>query len=210
MLLVCLTQVVQGESRTFVLFSGDGRGEAAIDWRRAGTVTAGKPFPLLEWEINQDELDHRARLDGHHVLYTSLPAATVPALELLRRWKQQGELERRFSDCKGPLQVKPVYLKTPKRIAALILLLHLALIIFCLIEREARIRLKEQGLEKMPNLQAGQIAAVPTGENILRAFENLMLVVQEGDQGRESWINLPRPHQQAVWNLLGLGSPSWA
>ena len=56
----------------------------------------------------------------------------------LRRWKQQGELERRFSDWKGPLLVHPVFLKTPQRIAALILLLHLALMIFCLIERAVR------------------------------------------------------------------------
>src|SRR5262249_13975359 len=82
-------------------------------------VTGGKPFPLLTWEVDEAALTREAQLDGYYALYTSLPAS-VPAVELLRRWKQQGELERRFSDWKGPLLVHPVFLKTPQRIAALI------------------------------------------------------------------------------------------
>lgn len=173
-------------------------------------VTAGKPFPELDWELDEEALAREEKLDGYYVLYTSLKGEGVSSLELLRRWKQQGQLERRFSDWKGPLLVHPVFLKTPRRIAALILLLHLALMVYCLIEREARRRLAERGESKFPRLLAGHVAAVPTGENILRAFENVLLLVEEGQHGRECWINPLHPEQEGLWKLLRIEAPSWA
>jgi transposase len=172
-------------------------------------VTAGKPFPLLAWEENQEALEREKRLDGRYALYTSLDAEKVPALEVLRRWKQQGDIERRFSDWKGPLQVHPVFLKTPKRIAALILLLHLALMIYCLIEREARRRLAEQGQTKLPRLLAGHVDAIPTGENILRALQGILLLVEEGQHERERWLNPLRPEQHNLLRLLGVPIEAW-
>lgn len=172
-------------------------------------VTARQPFPLLEWEWDEALLAQEARLDGCYVLYTSLKKEAVPALEVLRRWKQQGELERRFSDWKGPLLVHPVFLKTPKRIAALILLLHLALMILCLIEREARRQLAAQGQTKFPRLLAGHVDAIPTGENVLRALEGIVLIIEETAGGREHWINLPHPEQKGLWSLLGIPPPAW-
>jgi transposase len=172
-------------------------------------VTGGKPFPLLSWEVDEAALAREAQLDGYYALSTSLPE-TVPAGELLRRWKQQGELERRFSDWKGPLLVHPVFLKTPQRIAALILLLHLALLLFCLIEREARRRLAALGKTKFPRLLAGHVDAIPTGENVLRAFENVLLLVEEGQHGRECWLNPLHPEQEGLWKLLGIETPAWA
>lgn len=170
-------------------------------------VTAGKPFPLLEWKTDDEKLAREDRLDGSYVLYTSLKEEAASPLELLRRWKQQGELERRFSDWKGPLQVQQVFLKTPERIAALILLLHLALMIFCLIEREARRRLAAKGLTKFPRLLGGQIDAIPTGENIFRMLESVMLLVQEGQHGRERWVNFFHPPQEGLWKLFGIEMP---
>lgn len=170
-------------------------------------VTGGKPFPLLAWEVDEAALAREAQLDGAYVLYTSLQEE-VSALEVLRRWKQQGELERRFSDWKGPLLVHPIFLNTPQRIAALILLLHLALMIFCLIEREARRRLAAQGKTKFSRLLAGQVDAIPTGENVLRMLESVLLLVEEGQQRREGWVNFFHPEQEALWQLFELVLPA--
>lgn len=47
-------------------------------------------------------------------------------------------VERRYSEFKGPLAVAPIFLRTNRRIAALITVICLALLIFCLIERDVR------------------------------------------------------------------------
>ena len=47
-------------------------------------------------------------------------------------------VERRYGEFKGPLAVTPLFLKTSRRIAALIAVICLALLIFCLIERPVR------------------------------------------------------------------------
>jgi len=172
-------------------------------------VSAGEQFPELEWEENLAACKREAQLDGYYVLYTDLAPEEADASEVLRRWKPQIATERRFSDWKGPLRVHPVFLNTPARIAALILLLHLALMIFSLLEREARRRLAAEGKTKFPRLLAGQIDAVPTGENILRLFENLLLVIEEGQQERKCWVNLFLPEQEQLWRFLGIETPGW-
>lgn len=172
-------------------------------------VTAGKQFPELEWEPDQAACDREALLDGYYVLYTDLEPEAADNSEVLRRWKPQIATERRFSDWKGPLRVHPVFLNTPARIAALILLLHLALMLFSLLEREARRRLAEQGKTKFPRLLAGQVDAVPTGENILRLFQNILLVIEEGQQERKCWVNLVLPEQEQLWRFLGIETPGW-
>jgi hypothetical protein len=47
-------------------------------------------------------------------------------------------VERRYSAFKGPLAVAPMFLITNRRIAALITVICLALLVFCLIERAVR------------------------------------------------------------------------
>ena len=59
-------------------------------------------------------------------------------------------MERRFHDWKGPLQVRPVFVTSPKRIAAFLLLLHLALRLCCLLDREARRALAQRGADEAP------------------------------------------------------------
>jgi hypothetical protein len=61
-----------------------------------------------------------------------------PAPKILLRYKAQEAVERRYGNLKGPLAVAPMFLKNNRQIAALITVISLALLIFCLIEREAR------------------------------------------------------------------------
>ena len=79
---------------------------------------------------------------------------------MLLRYKGQEAVERRYSHLKGPLAVAPLFLKNNRRIAALITVISLALLIFCLIEREARRNLTPQ--TKVDGLYNRQPAR-PTG-----------------------------------------------
>jgi len=164
----------------------------------------------LTWEVNAAALARAEALDGYYVLLTSWPTERADSSALLRKWKQEEQIERRFSDWKGPLQVRPVFVTSNARMAALILLLHLALMLYCLLEREARRRLAAQGRQKVWDLLAGHVDAVPTGENILRAFEHLFLLIEEDEHGREYEMSAFSTAQEQLWRLLGIREPVWA
>ena len=170
------------------------------------TVRTVGGVPELQWDLAQEAIQAAERLDGYYVLLTSLSAAAADASTLLRRWKQEWVVERRFHDWKGPLKVRPVFVTSPKRMAAFVLVLHLALMLFCLLEREARRALARRGQTKLMNLLAGHVDAVPTGANILTAFEHLLLVIDEGPP--ESWGMTPLTTvQQNLCALLGVSMP---
>lgn len=165
---------------------------------------------LLAWELDSEALQTAERLDGYYVLLSSWPPEAGDASNLLQRWKQQAQAERRFHEWKGPLRLRPVFVTTPQRLAACMLLLHLALLVFCLIEREARRALAQKGLRKARNLLAGHVDAIPTGANILLAFDHLFLIVEE-DPPERSWDVSPfSPVQADLWDLLGAKLPVWA
>jgi transposase len=191
------------------------RVEQGLKARRVGdlyrvSVTGEGKSLQLTWEGDPEALSRAEALDGYYVLLCSLPVEPGDSSELLRRWKRETVIERRFSDWKGPLRVRPVFVTSNARMAALVLLLHLSLMIYCLLEREARRQLAAQGRQKIERLLAGHVAAVPTGENILMAFAHLYLIVEEEEQGRHSEISAMSPEQRELWHLLGIQTPVWS
>jgi transposase len=87
-------------------------------------------------------------------------------------YKDQQIVERRHRDAKQTLKVRPVFLHNDDRIHALVSLVAIALLIFGLIESEVRKR--SQGKPIAGLLPEGR-AAIPTGRNILAAFQGLSL-----------------------------------
>lgn len=102
------------------------------------TVDAGTGKPTLEWHFDQQALDAEAATDGWYALLSNLDPDQADAAEVLIRYKGQPTVERRYGDFKGPLAVTPMFLHHNRRIAALITVICLALLVFCLIEREVR------------------------------------------------------------------------
>jgi transposase len=173
------------------------------------SVTEQEGKLSLTVTVDEEALTRAEALDGYYVLLTSWPDEKATSSQLLVKWKQEETIERRFSDWKGPLRVRPVFVTNNARMAALVLLLHLALMIYSLLEREARRRLAEVGQTKMPRLLAGHVAAVPTGENILRAFEALYLIIEDDEHGRQYEMSELYPEQRQLWHLLGIQTPVW-
>ena len=135
-----------------------------------GVDGAGKA--TLSWRFDQAALDAEAATDGWYCLLTNLDA-TVTAAEVLARYKGQEVVERRYGNFKGPLAVAPVFLKNNRRIEALLSVICLALLIFCLVEREARRAIAPE--EKVAGL-GGYRDARPTGANVLNALSQLRLI----------------------------------
>jgi hypothetical protein len=88
--------------------------------------------PSLVWHFDQEVLDAEAAVDGWYALITPLTAEQADPGQVLIRYKGQGAVERRYADFKGPLAVAPVFVQHNRRVAALIHVICLALLVFCL------------------------------------------------------------------------------
>ena len=154
--------------------------------------------PRLVWLFDQAAIDAETATDGWYALLTTLPV-TVTAAEVLVRYKGQEVVERRYSAFKGPLAVAPMFLKTNRRIAALITVICLALLIFCLIERAVRAAIRPD--QKMTGLVPGQ-KAKPTGRLVLQALAGLRLIPARA--GQPAIIPQPTLVQARLLELLAV------
>jgi transposase len=136
-----------------------------------GTDAAGKP--TLSWNFDSEALAAEAATDGWYALLTNLDPTEADAAEVLVRYKGQEVVERRYGNFKGPLAVAPMFLKSNRRIEALISVICLALLIFSLVERAVRLAISPA--LKLAALWAGR-AAKPTGRLIFGALSRLRLV----------------------------------
>ncbi len=175
---------------------GRTRRVAAYLTATAGTDAAtGKP--TLTWEFDQSALAAEAAADGWYALLTNLDPAGADAAGVLQRFKGQEASERRYGNYKGPLAVAPLFLKHNRRIEALITVICLALLMFCLIERQVRTQIAPAA--KIPGLYAGRPAR-PTGWLIFLALAGMRLIPATGDQ--PAVIPRPTPLQQRLLELL--------
>ena len=82
-------------------------------------------------------------------------------------------MERRYGNFKGPIAVAPIFLKNNRRIEALLTVICLALLIFCLVERQVRLAIAPAlTMTGFP----GRPKARPTGRLIFAALSRLVLV----------------------------------
>jgi len=125
-------------------------------------------------------------------------AADITAAQVLARYKNQPTAsERRYHDLKGPLAVAPMFLHANRRITAIIGVICMALLIYSLIERQARRNLAPAS--RLDGLYAGR-PAKPTASLILTALATLRL--RAGTDDRPPQIPQPDPVQQQLLNLL--------
>jgi transposase len=160
-----------------------------------GTDPTGKP--TLEWSFDQNLIDHEAATDGWYCLLTNLPLE-VTGGDVLARYKGQEVVERRYHAFKGPLAVAPLFLKSNQRIEALLTVICLALLVFCLIEREVRQAIAP---ELTMTGFTGRSRARPTGELILKALARLRL--QPATANSPPVVYRPTEHEARLLKLLG-------
>ncbi|NQU65819.1 MAG: hypothetical protein HQ517_16280, partial [SAR324 cluster bacterium] len=86
---------------------GRGRPSKNTKYREIEHIT----YDLIA-QRNQEEIDADSTKDGFFPLVTNLG---TEAKEVLRTYKNQPYLEKRFSTLKSVTEVAPIYLKTPRR-----------------------------------------------------------------------------------------------
>jgi transposase len=174
---------------------------ALVEYR----LTEGKGGHFqLDWGLDAKALERWQYLEGVYVLKTNLPRTSHRLTKVLRTYKEQSHVERRFHHLKGPLAVAPMFLKNPERIAGLLCILVWALMVLALMERQVRRELNGQpvyGLypENRPSL-------APTGPALIAGLSGLCIVIvrQRGEIARR--LTQPNPSQRQILQLLGIKS----
>lgn len=83
---------------------------------------------------------------GCFVLVSNVPPQEKSALEILKTYKEQDGIERNFGFLKDPLIANDIFLKKPHRIEAMGLVFILALLLWRLMERSMREKVKKENI----------------------------------------------------------------
>ena len=163
-----------------------------------GAGSDGKP--TLVWHFDQVAIEAEAATDGWYALLTNLDVADAATADVLLRYKGQEVVERRYGDFKGPLAVSPMLLKSNRRIQALITVICLALLVFCLVERAVRLAISPAAT--MIGLYPERRAMKPTGRLVFAALAGMRLIPATPT----SPAVIPRPSdiQLHLLSLLGV------
>jgi transposase len=159
------------------------------------------PFALT-WRIDGPALAQWQQLEGVYVLKTNLSARQRPLAEVLRNYREQSQVERRFHHLKGPLAVAPMFLKNPERIAGLLCVLVWALLVLALLERQVRRGLKGKPLYGL--YPEGRPSPSPTGPAILESFSTLCIVIAASGKMTLRQLAQPTAIQRRLLQLLDL------
>ena len=119
--------------------------------------------------------------------------------ELVAAYKDQQKVERGFRFLKDPLfMASTLYLKSPERIMALMMVMTLCLLVYAALEYRIREALKAHN-ETFPD-QKGKPVSNPTARWVFQFFSGIHVLVVE--QLGQLVLNL-NPHHTALLKLLG-------
>ena len=127
-----------------------------------------KKQATLTWQVDEVEIARSKATDGIFPLTTN---TKLQPIEVLKHYKYQPRLEKRFAFLKSVTHVAPVFLKKNQRIEALMFVYFIAMLIAALAERSLRRAMAEKGLKVIHTLPEERPTSTPTWEQITRLFE---------------------------------------
>lgn len=190
---------VTAEWRTFEEFRQEGSGRPGPNTRyRRDDVT----LVFLTVDENTQAIRDAAQYDGIFPLITNSETFTLE--ETLAIYKYQPFLEKRHEQLKSVFDVAPVFLKSPTRVASMLLLYFLALLVSALLEREVRRQMKKAKIESFPIYPEERLCKAPTAELVLDAFNGLRRHRLLDDHGRvlQTFHDAPTEVAQSLLRLL--------
>ena len=151
----------------------------------------------------ESKVAEEAKSDGVFPLITN--ATDISVLELLKTYKRQPTIEKRFSQLKTDFEVAPVYLKAVHRIQALLSVYFFALLVEALMERELREAMHRADIDSLPLYPEGRACRWPTARRILDLFEPVQRhTLKQGKRPAEIFTTDLTRAQRRLLKLLGL------
>jgi len=153
--------------------------------------------------IDDARVAEDAQSDGIFPLVTNV--LDLSPLELLRVYKRQPTIEKRFAQLKTDFEVAPVYLKSVHRIQALLCVYFFALLVEALLERELRQAMRKRQIEALPMYPEGRACRWPTTRRVIDLFESVQrhTLLRRGQPAEIMVTELTRL-QRRLLKLLGL------
>jgi transposase len=99
---------------------------------------------VIEVRQNKEAIEKLREEAGCFVLLANVPAEEKSGIAILRTYKEQDGIERNFGFLKDPLVANDVFLKKPRRIEAMGLVLVLSLLLWRLMERTMRRKVTDE------------------------------------------------------------------
>jgi transposase len=157
-----------------------------------------RPQHRFEFTYNDRAAERDAAYDGYSVLVTTA-RRTQSADHLFSKYKQQSYSELANHELKTPLAVHPVFLKSVRRVEALVFLMMITLTLYFLIQRIYR-----QNVPKDAPLKEQRT----TTQTILRAFNRYTLIIHHTRLGREVQPTRLTTRQRQILQQLGFNTPA--
>jgi transposase len=157
-----------------------------------------RPSYRFRYEFDEAAAAAAARYDGLAALVTTAPREQSGD-RLFTQFKQQNYVELGHHQWKTPLAVRPVFLKSPRRVEALVCLLSVALTAYQLLERFYR--------QSVPG-DADATEWQRTTESLLRAFRGYGLIERRTRLGRVVHATRLTAEQARVLRQLHFPTPA--
>ena len=162
----------------------------------------------ISWSVDPLRLAEAESLDGIFPLISNVKEMT--AEEILRAYKRQPIIEKRFSQLKTDFSVAPVYLKSVTRIQALLAVYFFVLVVQTLLERELRQAMQRAKIESLPLYPEGRACRRPTTRKILDLFDGVQRhELKLSDREAEVLVTQLSPLQKQILKLLGISAKSY-
>lgn len=161
-----LAVTVEEQSRETYRQEGPGR-----PTEKTRYVKTTRPTFTITWQVRHDAILEAERDDGVFPLLTNDRAMT--AEQVLRAYKRQPVIEKRFSQFKTDSAVAPVYLKSVPRIQGLLAVYFLVLLVQTLLERELRRAMVKSKVASLPIYPENRPCRRPTFARLVELFDRV-------------------------------------
>src|SRR5690606_22649086 len=150
----------------------------------------------LAFDVNAAQVEEDQSGDGVFPLITNDMKMTPR--EILRAYKRQPLVEKRFSQFKNHFPDAPTYLTSVTRSQSLLGVYFFALMAQTLLERELREAMRRAGLDDLPLYPENRPCAAPTTRRLLDVFEPIQRHVLTGteESGTQFITNLSKVQRQ--------------
>jgi transposase len=157
----------------------------------------------LSWTQKKQAIKQEAQIDGIFPLLCTDKQLT--AKEVLKAYKYQPRLEKRFAQLKTIHHAAPLLFKKVERIEANMFGFFIALVIQALIEREVRNKMQERKIETIRVYPEQREANHPTTSKIIDRFENICTYkIMQDSKVVETFKDRLNDDQKLILSLLDI------
>ena len=128
----------------------------------------------LHWARCPTVINQAERFDGIVLLCTTVPVERLAAGAVMIKYKEQVTVEQTIDFIKSPVQIRPMWLHSPRRLAGLTLLIMIAVLVAALLENQIRRQIAHTGRLLSGLMPENRDNPYPTAAKMLKAFQTIL------------------------------------